>query len=92
VAAAAGSASPAPAVAVAARPVAVAAATARAAAGASDVSDGAGGGGSSFVAVGALDVSSAASSRVGDGQVTISYDPIADSCTPALNVAPEFTG
>ena len=40
---------------------------------------GSGGGGSSFVAAGAVSPSSAATST-GDGQVTISYDPVADAC------------
>jgi hypothetical protein len=50
-----------------------------------------GGGGSSFVAVGATDVTSAASALTGDGQVTISYDPATDSCPtepPATPTAP----
>ena len=41
---------------------------------------GGGGGGSSFVVAGATNVSSAASARTDDGQVTISYDPGTDSC------------
>jgi hypothetical protein len=55
-----------------------------------------GGGGSSFVAATATIVSPPVqSSRPGDGQVTISYDPSTDSCpiAPAAVVAaPRFTG
>ena len=48
--------------------------------GAAGDSGGSGGGGSSFVAAGALSQSSAVSARTGNGQVTITYDPVADAC------------
>ena len=59
------------------------------------MSKSAGGGGSSHLFVAATNVSSLPSTRSGDGQVTITFDPTADSCpTPAaaVTVAPEFTG
>jgi cold-inducible RNA-binding protein len=37
-------------------------------------------GGSSFMAAGATDVTSSASSRAGDGQVTITFDAATDTC------------
>ncbi|MGH9025380.1 MAG: hypothetical protein ACRDWD_04590, partial [Acidimicrobiia bacterium] len=43
---------------------------------------GGGAGGSSFVAAGATNVTSSASSRTGDGQVTITFDATTDSCPP----------
>jgi hypothetical protein len=46
-------------------------------------SPGGGGGGSSFVTAAATILSSGISSRTGAGQVTISYDPLTDSCTSA---------
>jgi hypothetical protein len=43
--------------------------------------------------------SSALSSRTGDGQVTITFDPATDGCpaapssvAPAVEIAPKFTG
>jgi hypothetical protein len=33
-----------------------------------------------------------ASTRTGDGQVTITFDPSTDSCPTPLVVAPRFTG
>jgi hypothetical protein len=53
------------------------------------VSAGGGGGGSSF---GPASATSVVSSRTGDGQVTISYDPSTDSCPTPIVVAPRFTG
>jgi hypothetical protein len=47
-----------------------------------DGGNGTGNNGSSFVAAGATNVTSAASSRTGDGQVTITFDPTTDSCPP----------
>lgn len=41
---------------------------------------GSGGGGSSYATPSALNTSSALSTRTGDGQVTITYDPVADAC------------
>ena len=48
-----------------------------------------GGGGSSFVVAGATDVSSGVSTRTGDGQVIISYDPATDSCPPPRFALPD---
>jgi hypothetical protein len=51
-----------------------------------------GGGGSSFVATGATNVSSTTLSSPTGGQVTITYDPVTDSCATPVVVAPRFTG
>jgi hypothetical protein len=44
------------------------------------------------MAAGATNVTSSASSRTGDGQVTITFDPVTDSCPtpppPTPNVTP----
>jgi hypothetical protein len=44
---------------------------------------------------GATNVSSATSSRAGDGQVTVTFDPATDTCPAAptaVVVTPRFTG
>jgi len=67
-------------------------------AGGGATNQGGGGGGSSFEAAGATNVfPPTLSTRTGDGQVTISYDPATDSCsTPVaaapIVVPPSFTG
>jgi hypothetical protein len=55
---------------------------------------GGGGGGSSFATLSAITSSSAPSTRPlpADGQVTITYDPTADSCRRPVIVTPRFTG
>jgi hypothetical protein len=52
---------------------------------------GGGGGGSSFAAPSATSTSSSASTRTGDGQVTIAYDPATDACPTGTVVIAKLT-
>jgi hypothetical protein len=57
---------------------------------ADDFRDGAGGGGGS--GFGPDDTKFDSGEQEGDGEVTISYDPVTDACTTAIEVEPKFTG
>jgi len=60
--------------------------------GAGGASGGGGGGGSSFAAATGTQVLPG-TAPLGDGSVTITYDPSTDSCSPtAIVVEPRFTG